>query len=129
MKKMIPWILMALLCVLITGCGSEKKQESSESVAPAIEESVVETPESSPGAEESKPTGEEAFKIAQEYVGKNLDELVEKIGPYQDLQTSDNCEVEGELNAIVTYDGFILACQSQDSQSWWMIMGVREQKK
>ena len=104
MKRKLILSALCLICaLLLIGCGNSAPAETPAPSAPA-ETTVPSAALPDAGLE---PVGEPTpYEIAQEYIDRPLDELIEAIGEPLSSTYGPSCLIQGAQDGQLQYDGF-----------------------
>ena len=102
-RKLILSILCLICALLLIGCGNSAPAEAPAPSQPA-ETAVPSATLPDAGLE---PAGEPTpFEIAQEYIDRPLEELIDAIGEPLSSDYVPSCLIQGGQDGILQYDGF-----------------------
>ena len=102
-RKLILSILCLICALLLIGCGNSAPAETPAPSQPA-ETAVPSATLPDAGLE---PAGEPTpFEIAQEYIDRPLEELIDAIGEPLSSDYVPSCLIQGGQDGILQYDGF-----------------------
>lgn len=117
-KKLVVTIMVAALAVSMAACGAGKSSASTKSTSEQASKN------SSAGADM---TSDEKKAKAEEYMNKDINDLIAVIGEPESEETSASCEVEGGEEKLYKWDGFTVftLCQNKDNGDPYLITRVR----
>ena len=102
-RKLILSILCLICALLLIGCGNSAPAEAPAPSQPA--ETAV--PSASLPDAGLEPAGEPTpFEIAQEYIDRPLEELIDAIGEPLSSSYGPSCLIQGAQDGQLQYDGF-----------------------
>ena len=102
-RKLILSILCLICALLLIGCGNSAPAEAPAPSQPA--ETAV--PSASLPDAGLEPAGEPTpFEIAQEYIDRPLEELIDAIGEPLSSAYGPSCLIQGAQDGQLQYDGF-----------------------
>ena len=102
-RKLILSILCLICALLLIGCGNSAPAEAPAPSQPA--ETVV--PSATLSDAGLEPAGEPTpFEIAQEYIDRPLEELIDAIGEPLSSSYGPSCLIQGAQDGQLQYDGF-----------------------
>lgn len=102
-RKLILSILCLICALLLIGCGNSAPAEAPAPSQPA-ETAVPSATLPDAGLE---PAGEPTpFEIAQEYIDRPLEELIDAIGEPLSSSYGPSCLIQGAQDGQLQYDGF-----------------------
>ena len=102
-RKLILSILCLICALLLIGCGNSAPAEAPAPSQPA--ETAV--PSATLPDASLEPAGEPTpFEIAQEYIDRPLEELIDAIGEPLSSAYGPSCLIQGAQDGQLQYDGF-----------------------